>query len=250
MTLPPDLLQALQRLKDGTHTPADVETIRRTLRQGHITIATGQRAVALGGSADSAVIVTGEHAVALGASADGAVIVTGDNNIVLVLRAPQRRDLERLLAQKTFNVPPLPEHYLPREADLQPLRQALLEEGPTALGIIGVQGMGGIGKSVLAAALAHDLTVQAAFPDGIIWLPIGRTPDLTARQEDLYYFLTGEREHFRHLRLRGLHPQGLGPAERRLAVALLERCPHPFPGPLPRWAHAGLWGLPGAGVDF
>ncbi len=57
--------------------------------------------------------------------------------------------------------------------------------------------MGGIGKSVLAAALAHDLTVQAAFPDGIVWLPIGRTPDLTARQEDLYLFLTGEREHFR-----------------------------------------------------
>lgn len=57
--------------------------------------------------------------------------------------------------------------------------------------------MGGIGKSVLATALAHDLQVQAAFPDGIIWLPIGRDPNLPARQEDLYLILTGERENFK-----------------------------------------------------
>ncbi len=101
------------------------------------------------------------------------------------------------LAQKTFNLPPLPEHYIPRQDYLQPLRAALLAEGPATLGIVGVKGMGGIGKSVLAAALAHDPQVQAAFPDGIIWLPIGRQPNLTARQEDLYFFVTGKRESFK-----------------------------------------------------
>jgi hypothetical protein len=48
-----------------------------------------------------------------------------------------------------------------------------------------------------AAALARDLAVQAAFPDGIVWLPIGREPNLPARQEELYLFLTGQRENFR-----------------------------------------------------
>jgi hypothetical protein len=38
---------------------------------------------------------------------------------------------------------------------------------------IGVQGMGGIGKSVLAAALARDAEVQRAFPNGIMWVQLG-----------------------------------------------------------------------------
>ncbi len=74
-----DLHQALQRLKDGTLTPADEQTLLRALKERRITIATGERAVALGGSAD------------------GAVIVTGDNNIVLVLDASRHRHLEHFL---------------------------------------------------------------------------------------------------------------------------------------------------------
>jgi WD40 repeat protein len=175
--IPQDLQQALQRLKDGTHTPADLEALRHAVQTGQVTLATGERAVALGGSAD------------------GAIIITGDIRIELNPR--QRADLERLLAARRYNIPPLPEHYVPREEFLDPLRQALLGDGAAALGIVGVRGMGGIGKSVLAAALAHDLQVQAAFPDGVIWLPIGRMPNLPARQEELYLFLTGQRENFR-----------------------------------------------------
>jgi WD40 repeat protein len=111
--------------------------------------------------------------------------------------ARPRADLERLQAARRYNLPSLPEHYVPREEYLAPLRQALLSDGAAALGIVGVRGMGGIGKSVLAAALAHDLQVQAAFPDGVVWLPIGREPNLPARQEELYLFLTGQRENFR-----------------------------------------------------
>ncbi|WP_299289039.1 NB-ARC domain-containing protein, partial [Thermoflexus sp.] len=111
--------------------------------------------------------------------------------------ARPRADLERLRAARRYNIPPLPEHYIPREEYLAPLRRALLSDGAPALGIVGILGMGGIGKSVLAAALAHDPQVQAAFPDGIVWLPIGRQPNLPARQEELYFFLTGQRENFR-----------------------------------------------------
>jgi len=34
---------------------------------------------------------------------------------------------------------------------------------------VGLQGMGGIGKSVLAGALAHRPEVRRAFPDGVYW---------------------------------------------------------------------------------
>ena len=177
MELPLELKQALERLQTGITDAADLETLRRALQAGQIALATGERAVALGGSAE------------------GALIITGD--IRIELNAHQRADLERLLAARRYNLPSLPEHYVPREEYLAPLRQALLSDGAAALGIVGVRGMGGIGKSVLAAALAHDPQVQAAFPDGVVWLPIGREPNLPARQEELYLFLTGERENFR-----------------------------------------------------
>jgi NB-ARC domain len=34
--------------------------------------------------------------------------------------------------------------------------------------------MGGFGKTVLAQALCHDEVVQQAFPDGVIWITIGK----------------------------------------------------------------------------
>jgi hypothetical protein len=82
-----------------------------------------------------------------------------------------------------FNVPDLPPNYFPRPDDLKEFRAALLAEGTQAVGItgkrqhVGVQGMGGLGKSVLAAALAHDEDVRAAFPDGIFWLRFRQDAD-------------------------------------------------------------------------
>ena len=40
----------------------------------------------------------------------------------------------------------------------------------------GIQGMGGIGKSVLASMLAWDHEVRRSFPDEVIWVPIGQKP--------------------------------------------------------------------------
>jgi hypothetical protein len=34
--------------------------------------------------------------------------------------------------------------------------------------------MGGIGKTVLAKALTEDEVVQRAFPDGIVWITVGK----------------------------------------------------------------------------
>ena len=100
---------------------------------------------------------------------------------------------------KLHGVPDLPPHYLPRKEVLAELKQKLLAGG-TNVGItgqssaVGVQGMGGIGKSVLAAALAHDSAVRQAFPDGIYWLTIGQKPNLLDLQNQLLRQLTGSKE--------------------------------------------------------
>lgn len=50
-----------------------------------------------------------------------------------------------------------------------------------------LQGMGGIGKTVLAQALCHDKVVQQAFPDGVIWISVGKESahDLAARLREV-----------------------------------------------------------------
>jgi NB-ARC domain len=50
---------------------------------------------------------------------------------------------------------------------------------------MGVQGIGGIGKTVLAAAFARDPEVRQAFSDGIFWLVVGQTPNLLLLQGQL-----------------------------------------------------------------
>ncbi|BAY07666.1 NB-ARC domain-containing protein [Calothrix sp. NIES-2098] len=50
---------------------------------------------------------------------------------------------------------------------------------------VGVQGMGGIGKTVLATALARDEEVRQAFPDGVLWITLGQTPQILTWQSYL-----------------------------------------------------------------
>jgi tetratricopeptide (TPR) repeat protein len=104
-------------------------------------------------------------------------------------------------AARLHGVPDLPPHYLPREKVLTGLKQKLLSGGAsvaiTGQGqAFGVQGMGGIGKTVLAAALAHDSEVRQAFPDGIYWLTIGQKPNLLDLQNQLLRQLTDSKETF------------------------------------------------------
>jgi WD40 repeat protein len=98
---------------------------------------------------------------------------------------------------KLNGVPDLPPHYLPREDELIELKEKLLADVRNVAirgQAVGVQGMGGIGKTVLAAALAHDSEVRQAFPDGIYWLTIGQKPNLLDLQNQLLRQLTGSRE--------------------------------------------------------
>ena len=55
------------------------------------------------------------------------------------------------------------------------MRRAVVGDGGNRqMALTALRGMGGSGKSVLAAALCWDEVVQAAFPDGIFWVEIGR----------------------------------------------------------------------------
>src|SRR5580704_19746999 len=96
-------------------------------------------------------------------------------------------------------VPELPPHYLPRAADLAGLKQKLLAGGAN-VGItgqssaVGVQGIGGIGKTVLAAALAQDSETRQVFSDCIYWLTIGQKPNLLDFQNQLLRQLTVSKE--------------------------------------------------------
>ena len=79
--------------------------------------------------------------------------------------------------QTYVTVPPLPSNYIERTQELRSLRDAVLRDGaPRRVALTALKGMAGIGKTVLAQALCLDEVAQAAFPDGIIWVPVGKDP--------------------------------------------------------------------------
>lgn len=94
-----------------------------------------------------------------------------------------------------FGMPNLPPHFLGRPELLRRIKDALLVDLLKPVVItggaarIGVQGMGGIGKSVLAAALARDPDVRRSYPDGIVWVAVGQHPDCVRLQHDLARYL-------------------------------------------------------------
>ena len=92
---------------------------------------------------------------------------------------------------KLVGVPSLPAHFLARADRLRALKDAVLVDLQKPVVItgaaarVGIQGMGGIGKSVLAAALARDRDVRRSYPDGVIWVTVGAQPNLLRLQTEL-----------------------------------------------------------------
>ena len=82
---------------------------------------------------------------------------------------------------KPFQAPPLPSHFVDRPEISQDLKQRLIADSTTHSGtlvISAIQGLGGVGKTILAQALANDEDVQQKFPDGVLWATLGQQPNI------------------------------------------------------------------------
>jgi hypothetical protein len=88
-------------------------------------------------------------------------------------------------------VPELPLGYVARDELAAVIELVIGGAGAGAVGLtgasagVGLYGMGGIGKSVLAAALARDERIIRRFSHGVYWVTVGEQPDLLGLQLDL-----------------------------------------------------------------
>lgn len=81
------------------------------------------------------------------------------------------------------SAPPVPQLFIGREDDLRKLKEHLgLFPGEGAQAPItvltAIRGWPGVGKTTLAAALAHDPDIKQAFRDGVLWASLGQEPNL------------------------------------------------------------------------
>jgi hypothetical protein len=89
------------------------------------------------------------------------------------------RGAGRFGSARPFQSPPLPGHYVRRPLEQKRLADDLLrqEEGPGVV-VSALFGLGGIGKSTLAAAIVQSRQVRERFADGVLWVTLGQTPHL------------------------------------------------------------------------
>lgn len=82
---------------------------------------------------------------------------------------------------KPFQAPLPPDSFVGRREVIDKVRRMLEESAAdNVLAISAVHGLGGIGKTALAAALAHDTAVRRHLPDGVLWVTLGQQPDILA----------------------------------------------------------------------
>ncbi|MGF1605216.1 MAG: NB-ARC domain-containing protein [Rhodothalassiaceae bacterium] len=95
-------------------------------------------------------------------------------------------------------IPRVPQGYQD-SADELAAAKALLLDGVQPAGIVGqarhagLNGMGGLGKTVLATALCHDPDIRSAFAYGIVWLTFGREATALEKLHELARAVTGMR---------------------------------------------------------
>ena len=136
-----------------------------------------------------------QYNITIGEINDGQNIQIGDRTyveindeavqaIVAAIRQSLNLDspLQRMGAP--FQAPPLPSYYVDRPEVSQDLKARLLQpkaangSAAAALMISAIHGLGAIGKSTLATALAHDPDVRRHFSDGILWVTLDQQPNL------------------------------------------------------------------------
>ncbi|MBD2472990.1 NB-ARC domain-containing protein, partial [Nostoc sp. FACHB-145] len=199
------LSDILDRILNGNQTEADIDQLRRSLKivEGVV----------------QSVTQTGKFNTNIGQITGGDVhlgdrIYQGTDAETLrqvlreVLPQPDEKPPTNLtgadgLGELSATVPPRPLKFLPRPEEINSLKQLLLGESNHIVALtganrmVGVQGMGGLGKSVLAAELARDEEVRRRFCNGIVWVTLGQTPTLINLQASIIGALTGEPTEFK-----------------------------------------------------
>ncbi len=80
---------------------------------------------------------------------------------------------------KPGSAPRPPSLVIGREDDLHQLKVRLSKAGQTAPQILtAIRGWPGVGKTTIAAMLAHDTDIATTFPDGVLWTSFGPQPKL------------------------------------------------------------------------
>ncbi|WP_292776903.1 NB-ARC domain-containing protein [Nostoc sp. NMS9] len=108
--------------------------------------------------------------------------VKGNNNINVgrvegSLTINYRRPIDR-----PFQVQSLPANFVDRPQVTIEIKARLLANTSNAgaLLISAIHGLGGIGKTTLVTALAHDEDIQKRFSGGVLWATLGQEPDILA----------------------------------------------------------------------
>lgn len=129
-------------------------------------------------------------------AADPRVEVSAMIPTAMLLAAwPDLRCAER--TGNLHNVPQAPPHYLARSDPHAALTKLVIGEGAgggisPARRVTVLHGMGGIGKTVVAAAFARSREVREAFSDGILWITIGQEPAVPERLALIGQILDGD----------------------------------------------------------
>lgn len=79
-----------------------------------------------------------------------------------------------------FQAPPLSAHFIPRPEISDALVEQLVNTPPDTTGVLvisAIHGLGGIGKTTLAQAVAHDERTRDFFPGGVLWTTLGQQPN-------------------------------------------------------------------------
>lgn len=155
--MPQDLTTIIQRVVGTSLTLEQQQQLLEEIQSGQATLATGNRALVVGGNADNAVLITGDRNI------------VGDRNIIF--EGADAEVIRQYLQPSRVGIPEnLPRsgvvRFVGRDAELSQLHQQLQVNQQSA--VFAISGMGGIGKTELA--LQYALQYQAIYPAGICWV--------------------------------------------------------------------------------
>ena len=123
--------------------------------------------------------ITGPVQVVLGSVTVNVTYIVQGTSVELVNVSTTGMPLKVQTSKKLVprQAPPVPPDLTGRATEIATLKQILLQKSQT-VGLVSLQGMGGIGKTTLAAALAHDPDIEQEFSDGTLWAHVDRFRDV------------------------------------------------------------------------